>query len=307
MVTMMKRSVLNTPLNYERCDPRIIFISSEDDILSKTNRMQIATKRGRFDFSIQVKWFVPSGAIAVNHQLQKMYGLKPYHSYKVYVSISIEPSKGFADIIKAKFEFQTKVGGFDHIFERIFGDVLLMHIYPENFVAKTCLIKPKGIILHGLPGTGKTLIARTVYELLNIQPIVVSGPEIFNHMLGESERKICDLFQTARRDQELYGPNDSLHIIVFDEIDAICKRRSGRTDGIRSNVEDNVTTQLLTETDGMYRLDNIFLIGTTNNIDSVDPALLRSGRIDTTIEVGLPDDKGRLQIFDIYVAGQTKI
>ena len=130
--------------------------------------------------------------------------------------------------------------------------------------------------------------------------MVVSGSDIFNHILGESERKIRDLFQTARQDQELYGSNSSLHIIVFDEIDAICKQGSGHAEGIRSNVKDNVTTQLLTEIDGMYRMDNIFLIGTTNNIDSVDPALLRSGRIDTTIEGGLPDDKGRLHIFDIY-------
>lgn len=216
IVTMIKRSVINTQLNCEGCDPKIIFISPEDDILSKTNRIQIATKHGRFDFNIQIKWFVPSGAIAVSYQLQKFYGLKPYHSYQVYVLASIEPFKGFSDIIKTKFEFQTKVGGFDHIFERIFGDVLIMHMYPENFVAKTCLTKPKGIILHGPSGTGKTLIARTVYELLNIQPIVISGPEIFNHMLGESERKLRDLFQTARQDQELYGPNSSLHIIVFD-------------------------------------------------------------------------------------------
>ena len=119
-------------------------------------------------------------------------------------------------------------------------------------------------------------------------------------MLGESEHKILDLFVDAHRDQKLYGSDSTLHIIVFDELDAVCKRRSNNADGIRNYVEDSVTTQLLTEIDVMFRLDNIFLIGTTNDIDSVDPAPFRSGRIDTAIEVGVPDDQGRLQIFDIY-------
>ena len=178
--------------------------------------------------------------------------------------------------------------------------MLLSRIYPESFVSKTCLTKPKGIILYGSPGTAKTLIARTICDLLNIQPKIVSGPEIFNHMLGESEHKTRDLFVDAHRDQKLYWADSTLHIIVFDEINAMCKRCSNHADGIRNNVEDSVTTQLLREIDGMFRLDNIVLIGTTNDIDSMDPAPFRSGRIDTTIDVGVPDDQGRLQIFDIY-------
>ena len=295
-----ERTVVNTKLYDDEYNSNIIFLSPEDDILSKTNRVWITTKRGFYGFEAKIKPLVPSGAIAASYQLQKMYRLKLYHSYQMCALTSVKPPEGLSDILKTKFEFQTKVGGFDHIFERIFGDVLLTRIYPTSFVAKTCLTKPKGIILHGPPGTGKTLIARTICELLNIKPIIVSGPEIFNHMLGESERKVRDLFENARRDQKLYGLNSNIHIIVFDEIDAVCNRRTSHADGIRSNVEDNVTTQLLTEIDGMFHLDNIFLIGTTNSIDSADPALLRSGRIDTTIEVGLPDHEGRLQIFDIY-------
>ena len=155
--------------------------------------------------------------------------------------------------------------------------MLLSRIYPKSFVSKTCLTKPKGIILYGSPDTGKTLIARTICDLLNIQPKIVSGPETFNHMLGESEYKTRDLFVDAHRDQKLYGFDSAFHIIVFDEIDAVCKRRSNHADGIRNNVEDSVTTQLLTEIDGMFRLDNIFLIGIMNDTDSVDPAPFRSG------------------------------
>ena len=87
-----------------------------------------------------------------------------YHSYKVRALSPVESLKGFYDILKTKFEFQSKVGDLDHIFERIFGDALLSGIYPESFVSKTCLAKPKGIILYGSPSTGKTLIARTICQ-----------------------------------------------------------------------------------------------------------------------------------------------
>ena len=135
--------------------------------------------------------------------------------------------------------------------------MLLSRIYPESFVSKTCLTKPKDIILYGSPGTAKTLIARTICDILNIQPKIVSGSKVFNHMLGESEHTTRDLFVDAHRDQRLYGFDSTLHIIVFDEIDTVCKRRSNHADGIRNNVEDSVTTQLLKEIDGMFRLDNI--------------------------------------------------
>ena len=297
---MKKRIVVNVPLYNNALESNLIFISPEDDSLSKTNRIQVTNKHESYEFQSKVRPFIPTGAIAVSYQVQKVYSLKLYHSYKVRALSPVESSKGLSDILKTKFEFQSKVGGLDHIFERIFGDVLLSRIYPESFVSKTCLTKPKGIILYGSPGTGKTLIARTICDLLNIQPKIVSDPEIFNQMLDESEHKTRDLFVDAHRDLKLYGSDSTLHVIVFDEIDAVCKRRSNHPDGIRNNVEDSVTTQLLTEIDGMFRLDNIFLIGTTNDIDSVGPAPFRSGRIDTTIEVGVPDDQGRLQIFDIY-------
>ena len=213
-------------------ESNLIFISPEDDSLSKINRIQVTNKHESYEFQSKIRPFVPTGAITVSYQVQKVYGLKLYHSYKVRALSPVEPPKGLSDILKTKFEFQSKVGGLDHIFERIFGDVLLSRIYPESFVSKTCLTKPKGIILYGSPGTGKTLIARTICDLLNIQPKIVSGPEIFNHMLGESEHKVRDLFVDAHRDQKLYGSNSTLHIIVFDEIDAVCKRRSNHADGI---------------------------------------------------------------------------
>ena len=101
-------------------------------------------------------------------------------------------------------------------------------------------------------------------------------------MLAESEYKIRDLFADPCRDQQLGGSDSTLHIVIFDKIDAVCKRSSGHVDDIRSNVEDSVTTQLLTEIDEVLRLDNIFLIGATNDIDSMHLALFGSPPIDIT-------------------------
>ncbi|CAF2948287.1 unnamed protein product [Rotaria sp. Silwood2] len=161
--------------------------------------------------------------------------------------------------------------------------------------------KPRGILLSGPPGTGKTLIARTISEILNVQPKMIRGPEIFSRFLGESEEKIRALFADARRDQEMLGDQSKLHIIIFDELDSICKRRTHCDESTRDSVQDSVTTQLLAEIDGLKPLDNILIIGTTNMLATIEPALLRPGRIEVVVEVGLPDDDARLQIFDIYM------
>ncbi|CAF3776675.1 unnamed protein product [Rotaria sp. Silwood1] len=159
--------------------------------------------------------------------------------------------------------------------------------------------KPRGVLLSGPPGTGKTLIARTISEILNVKPKIVRGPEVFSRFLGESEEKIRSLFADARYDQEKFGENSKLHIIIFDELDSICKRRTQTDASTRDNVQDSITAQLLTELDGLEPINNILIIGTTNMVETIDPALLRPGRIDLVIDVPLPDDDARLHIFDI--------
>lgn len=160
--------------------------------------------------------------------------------------------------------------------------------------------KPRGVLLSGPTGTGKTLIARTICEMFDVQPKMVRGPEIFSRYLGESEKTIRDLFVDARRDQQTLGNHSKIHIIVFDELDSICKRRTDCDESIRSNVQDNVTTQLLAEIDGLTPIDNILIVGTTNMLNTIDSALLRPGRIDLVIEVQPPNADARLNIFDIY-------
>jgi vesicle-fusing ATPase len=127
----------------------------------------------------------------------------------------------------------------------------------------------------------------------------VNGPEILNKFVGASEENIRNLFKEAEEDTIANGDNAELHIIIFDEIDAICKSR-GRG-GDSTGVHDTVVNQLLSKIDGVNALNNILVIGMTNRKDMIDSALLRPGRLEVHIEIGLPDEKGRVQIFNIHL------
>lgn len=148
------------------------------------------------------------------------------------------------------------------------------------------------------PIAGKTLIARQIGKMLNgKEPKIVNGPEVLNKYVGASEENIRALFAEAEADQEAHKEYSELHVIIFDEIDAICKARGSVGGG--SGVHDTVVNQLLTKIDGVDSLNNILLIGMTNRKDMLDEALLRPGRLEVQVEIGLPDDKGRLQILKV--------
>lgn len=149
--------------------------------------------------------------------------------------------------------------------------------------------------------THNTLIARKIGSMIsNIEPKVVSGPELLNKYVGQSEENIRNLFREAIEDHN----NENLHVIIFDEIDAICKRR-GR-DGTGANVNDNIVNQLLSLIDGVHALNNIFIIAMTNRKELLDPALLRAGRIELCLHINLPDYEGRKQIFRIHTDKMSK-
>ena len=156
-----------------------------------------------------------------------------------------------------------------------------------------------GILLYGPPGTGKTLMARTIGQMLNSrEPKIVNGPEILDKYVGESEANIRRLFAEAEEEEKRMGVNSGLHIIIFDEIDAICKAR-GSTGG-NTGVNDTVVNQLLSKIDGVDQLNNVLIIGMTNRRDMIDDALLRPGRLEVSIEIGLPKEEGRVQILNIH-------
>ena len=128
----------------------------------------------------------------------------------------------------------------------------------------------KGMLLYGPPGTGKTLIARKIAEALNCEaPKVVNGPEIFDKFVGGSEEKIRKLFEDAEKDMKEKGDESDLHVIIFDEIDAICRAR-GSTGSSGTGVNESVVNQLLSKMDGVDSLNNILIIGMTNRKDMID-------------------------------------
>lgn len=148
---------------------------------------------------------------------------------------------------------------------------------------------PKGILLHGPPGTGKTMIAKALAKMTESNFIAVKGPELLSKWVGESEKGVREIFRKARQAAPC--------IIFFDEIDALVPRRGG---GDSSHVSENVVSQILTEIDGLEELNDVLIIGATNRLDIVDEALLRPGRFDRIIEVPKPDAKGRKHILEIH-------
>jgi transitional endoplasmic reticulum ATPase len=161
--------------------------------------------------------------------------------------------------------------------------------YPDVF-KKVNTHPPKGILLYGAPGTGKTLLAKAVANESGVNFISVKGPSLISKYVGESERGIREVFKKAKQ--------ASPTILFFDEIDSLVpKRGSSSTD---AHVTERVISQFLTEMDGIEELKGVVVLASTNRLDIVDPALLRSGRFDLLFELPIPDEETRLSIFKIH-------
>ncbi|KAL7420309.1 transport between ER and Golgi ATPase protein [Cryptotrichosporon argae] len=205
-------------------------------------------------------------------------------------------------ILAPNFKFEDMgIGGLDSEFSAIFRRAFASRLFPPGLVDKLGIQHVKGILLFGPPGTGKTLMARQIGKMLNArEPKVVNGPEILNKFVGQSEENIRKLFTDAEKEQKEKGDESGLHIIIFDELDAICKQRGSTNSG--TGVGDSVVNQLLSKMDGVDQLNNVLIIGMTNRMDMIDEALLRPGRLEVHIEISLPDEQGRFQILGIQTA-----
>ncbi|XWS15741.1 hypothetical protein CRYUN_Cryun34aG0027800 [Craigia yunnanensis] len=191
------------------------------------------------------------------------------------------------------------IGGLSAEFADIFRRAFASRVFPPHVTNKLGIKHVKGMLLYGPPGTGKTLMARQIGKMLNGKdPKIVNGPEVLSKFVGETEKNVRDLFADAENDQRTRGDDSDLHVIIFDEIDAICKSRGSTRDG--TGVHDSIVNQLLTKIDGVESLNNVLLIGMTNRKDLLDEALLRPGRLEVQVEISLPDENGRLQILQIH-------
>ena len=180
------------------------------------------------------------------------------------------------------------VGGIGQQLQKVREMIELPLKHPELF-RRLGIDPPKGVLLHGPPGTGKTMIAKAVATEVNAHFKSINGPEIISKYYGESEKQLREIFDEASENAPA--------IIFIDEIDSICPKR----EEVTGEVERRVVAQMLTLMDGMQGRDNVVVIGATNRRDALDPALRRPGRFDREIEIGVPDRDGRSEIMDVHI------
>lgn len=206
---------------------------------------------------------------------------------------SVQPSakrEGFATVPDVTW---ADIGALEEIREELTMAILAPVRNPEQFKALG-LAAPAGVLLAGPPGCGKTLLAKAVANESGLNFISVKGPELLNMYVGESERAVRQVFQRAS--------SSSPCVIFFDEIDALCPRRSGHEAG----ASVRVVNQLLTEMDGLERRRQVFIMAATNRPDIIDPAILRPGRLDKTLYMGLPPPMDRYAILKTITKGGTR-
>jgi transitional endoplasmic reticulum ATPase len=182
------------------------------------------------------------------------------------------------------------LGGLKKEVQKIREMVELPMRHPELF-EKLGVEAPKGVLLYGPPGTGKTLLAKAVAGETNSHFTAISGPEIMGKYYGESEERLREIFKQAEE--------NTPSIVFIDEIDSIAPKR----DEVTGEVEKRIVSQLLTLMDGMKSRGKVVVIAATNRPDSIDPALRRPGRFDREIEIGIPDQEGRMEILQIHTRG----
>ncbi|HHT9152285.1 MAG TPA: CDC48 family AAA ATPase, partial [Candidatus Hypogeohydataceae bacterium YC40] len=206
--------------------------------------------------------------VGMDHFLQALKEIEPTALREVFVEV---PDLGWED-----------VGGLEDV-KRQLQEAVEWPLRYEKMFEQAKLTPPKGILLTGPPGTGKTLLVKALAREGKVNFISVKGPALLSKYVGESEKAVRDIFRKARQAAPC--------IIFFDEIDAIAPRRgAGESE---SRVTERVISQLLTELDGIEELKGVLVLGATNRPDIIDPALLRAGRFDASIEIPIPDQAAR--------------
>lgn len=203
------------------------------------------------------------------------------------IEFSEKPAVGFEGIRYISYE---DIGGLKTELQRVRETIELPLRHPELF-QKLGIDPPKGVLLYGPPGTGKTLIAKAVANESGAHFIPIAGPEVISKYYGESEQRLREIFEEAQ--------DNAPSIIFIDELDSIAPRR----EDVTGEVERRVVAQLLTMMDGLEERGQVVVIGATNRVDAIDPALRRPGRFDREIEIGVPGEEDRLEILRIHTRG----
>jgi transitional endoplasmic reticulum ATPase len=200
----------------------------------------------------------------------------------------IEPSALREVFVEVPDVHWDDIGGLDHVKQEL-REIVEWPMQHADLFHRAGVRPPRGVLLQGPPGTGKTLLVKAVARQSGANFISIKGPELLSKYVGESEKGLRDVFRKARQ--------ASPCIVFFDEIDAIAPRRGGSGD---AHVTERVVAQLLSEMDGVEDLRGVLVLGATNRVDAVDPALLRPGRFDRVIAIGPPGEDDRLAILRVH-------
>ncbi len=224
-------------------------------------------------FPFAVAQTLPIGIVLVNETTE--------------VTLKEEPMKELGKIATISYE---DIGGLKEEVQKIQEMVELPMRHPELF-ERLGIEPPKGVLIYGTPGGGKTLLAKAVANESQAHFITINGPEIVSKFVGEAEEKLRNIFQEAE--------DNAPSIIFIDELDAIAPKR----EEVVGEVEKRIVSQLLTTMDGLKSRGQVVVIAATNRPNAIDPALRRPGRFDREIEIGVPDKKGRKEILQIHTRG----
>ena len=241
-------------------------------VVTKGDAIELNIMGRRLDL-IVTSFSPPAEAVIINDTTQ--------------IKISEKPAKEEMKIPRVTYE---DIGGLENEIKMVREMIELPLKHPELF-ERLGIEAPKGVLLHGPPGTGKTLLAKAVANETNANFYSLSGPEIMSKYYGESEENLRKVFKEATEN----APS----IIFIDEIDSIAPKR----EEVHGEVERRIVAQLLALMDGLEERGKVVVIGATNRINAIDPALRRPGRFDREIEIGIPDKKGRKEILEIHTRG----
>lgn len=223
------------------------------------------------------------------------------------MALALVPEEDRNDLVLEEVPDVTfaDIGGLDRQIDRIRDAIQLPFLHKDLF-RRFALNPPKGLLLYGPPGNGKTMIAKAVANSLARGSgtrgvfLSVKGPELLNKFVGESERLMRRIFERARQRAGQGGP-----VIVFiDEMDSLLRTRGS---GISSDVETTIVPQFLAELDGVEALDNVMVIGASNRIDMIDPAVLRPGRLDVKVRIDRPGREASASILSRYVTSDLPL